>query len=208
VVGLAGLRRRLPRSKATPSGAAPVRLFRCERAVLARPAHAPTRQMCADASKCWRATCGTDGGRTQAWCKESKKEHARPLRARASAYVAASPASSRASTEPFIIAGDAARLYTRVVAPAGVLAAPSTAQQQHHPRVTGACIGGCLAIGCDLLGSSVVAAVYSFVGTRVLFGCLFWRAGRGSLAWHACSCAFSKPRAEVVPSQGPCPLSA
>jgi hypothetical protein len=158
--------------------------------------------MCADASKCRRATCGTDGRRTQAWCKKHArgKEHARPLRAWASAYVAASPASSRASTEPFIVAADAARLAIpcrpasrRLGCSQHSSAAASSARDRSVYRgVSG---------NCDLLGSSVVAAVYSFVGRPVLFG----RAGRGSLAWHACSCAVLKATGRSRAFAGPLP---
>jgi hypothetical protein len=148
VVGLAGLRRRLPRSKATPSGAAPVRLFRCERAVLARPAHAPTCQMCADARKCRRATCGTDGRRAHAGVGARRARRSMcarcargPRRTSLRRRRARAPRRSRSSSLRTLHVS-----LSRVVPPAGALAAPSTAQQQHHPRVTGACIGGCLGI--------------------------------------------------------------
>jgi hypothetical protein len=133
-------------------------------------------------------------------CKKSKKEHVRPLRAWASAYVAASPASSRASTEPFIVAADAARLAIpcrpasrRLGCSQHSSAAASSARDRSVYRgVSG---------NCDLLGSSVVAAVYSFVGRPVLFG----RAGRGSLAWHACSCAVLKATGRSRAFAGPLP---
>jgi hypothetical protein len=58
---------------------------------------------------------------------------------------------------------------------------------------------------CDLLGLPVVAVVYSFDGRPELFGCVRSRAGHGSLAWHACSCAVLKATGRSRAFAGPLP---